>query len=269
MNDILFGQYVPGTSIVHRLDPRTKLAGALAFVVIVFSAQNAFALAVAGAACLAAFAFARIPLGRAFKSIAPLAFLVVLTALLNVLFVQGGEIYAQFWIIQITEKGLQTAAFVGVRLLILILGMSLLTLTTTTLDLTDAFERMMNPLRRIGVPAHELAMMMGIALRFVPQFAQEFIATRNAQTSRGAEFGSGFAGTVRALVSMMVPLFSSAFRHAETLSLAMDARCYHGGIGRTRLSPLSYSALDGGAAAFLAAILAVVVALDFAVPLLP
>ena len=160
-------------------------------------------------------------------------------------------------VIRISEAGLWQAAFIACRLLLLLLGMSLLTLTTATLDITDAFEYLLRPFRRIGVPAHELSMMMGIALRFLPQFTFELQTVYRAQISRGATFSKG---RLRMLASLMVPLFTSAFRHAETLSAAMDARCYHGGEGRTRLHPLKLSARDGVAAGVLA-VLAVCVGL--------
>ena len=190
----------------------------------------------------------------------PLALIVVATALLNVLFVQGGDVLFEWWIIRISEAGLWQAAFIACRLLLLLLGMSLLTLTTATLDITDAFEYLLRPFRRIGVPAHELSMMMGIALRFLPQFTFELQTVYRAQISRGSTFSKG---RLRMLASLMVPLFTSAFRHAETLSSAMDARCYHGGIGRTRLHPLTFTRLDRNGTLVIVAMLACVIATNF------
>lgn len=245
------------------MDPRAKLLMAIALIVVVFSSQGFVGLAVCAVFIAAFFRIAEIPLGQALKSVAPLLFIVVITALLNIFMVQGGETLVQWWIITISERGLYQAAFVGARVFLLLLGMSLLTLTTTTLDLSDAFERLMAPLRRIGMPVHELSMIMGIAIRFFPQFMSELKTIYRAQISRGANFSSSpLKGGVRILTSLMVPLFTSAFRHAETLSLAMDARCYHGGPGRTRLRPLHYSALDRNAVFVLVGMLVSVLAVN-------
>ena len=261
MPDIaVIGRYWPGTSPLHRMDARAKLLLALALMAVVFVAQSFWGLAVCAAFVFGFFKLAGIPLRSAFKSIAPLAFIVVVTALLNVFFVQGGAVLFEWWIIRISEAGLWQAAFIACRLLLLLLGMSLLTLTTATLDITDAFEYLLRPFRRIGVPAHELSMMMGIALRFLPQFTFELQTVYRAQISRGATFSKG---RLRMLASLMVPLFTSAFRHAETLSSAMDARCYHGGIGRTRLHPLTFTRLDRNGTLVIVAMLACVIATNF------
>ncbi len=260
----MFGKYWPGSSPIHRMDPRAKLLLSLAVMVIIFVAQTFWGLAVCAVFTAALFIIAKIPLAKAVRSIAPLAFILVFTALLNVFFVQGGTVYFEWWIIRISEAGLVQAAFIAVRLFLLLLSMSLLTLTTATLDITDAFEYLLKPFARIGVPAHELSMIMGIALRFLPQFASELQTVYRAQISRGATFSQGpFKGGVRMLTSLMIPLFTSAFRHAETLSLAMDARCYHGGPGRTRLKPLRYGPLDRNAVVVLAFMLAAVFATNF------
>lgn len=253
----VIGRYWPGTSPLHRMDARAKLLLALALMAVVFTAQTFAGLAACAIFVLGFFALAGIPVGSAFRSIAPLAFIVVITALLNVFFVQGGTVLLEWWVVRISEAGLRQAAFIACRLLLLLLGMSLLTLTTATLDITDAFEHLLAPFARFGMPAHELSMMMGIALRFLPQFAFELQTVYRAQISRGATFSKG---RVRMLASLMVPLFTSAFRHAETLSGAMDARCYHGGTGRTRLHPLAYSRLDVAGVAAIAAMLACTVA---------
>lgn len=260
MPDIaVIGRYWPGTSPVHRMDARAKLLLVLGLMVAVFAAQSFWGLAVCAAFVIGFFALAGIPVSSAFKSIAPLVIIVAFTALLNVFFVQGGTVLFEWWIIRISEAGLWQAAFIACRLLLLLLGMSLLTLTTATLDITEAFEYLLRPLARIGVPAHELAMMMGIALRFLPQFAFELQTVYHAQISRGATFSQG---RLRMLTSLMVPLFTSAFRHAETLSSAMDARCYHGGTGRTRLSPLAYTRLDALGAGVIVLMLACVIVIN-------
>ena len=247
----VFGRYISKDSVVHRMDPRAKLLLALLFMVMVFAAGSYISLAVAAIFTAGMFAFARISVRQAFASIAPLAILVVFTALLNIFFVQGGEVYFQFWVICISQGGLEQALFIAIRLTMLLLGVSLLTLATTTLDLTDAFEHLLKPFMRFGLPAHELSMLMGIALRFLPQFAIELRTIYRAQVSRGANFSTSTKSTIQMMVALIVPLFTSAFRHAETLSLAMDARCYHGGENRTRLKELSYSKRDIGGLVYL------------------
>ena len=247
----VFGRYICKDSAVHRMDPRAKLLLALLFMVMVFAAGSYVSLAVAAVFTAGMFAFARISVRQAFVSIAPLAILVIFTALLNIFFVQGGEVYFQFWIICISQGGLEQALFIAIRLTMLLLGVSLLTLATTTLDLTDAFEHLLKPFSRFGLPAHELSMILGIALRFLPQFAIELRTIYRAQLSRGANFSTSTKSTLQLMVSLIVPLFTSAFRHAETLSLAMDARCYHGGENRTRLKELTYSKRDFGGLMYL------------------
>ena len=257
----IIGQYWPAESLVHAMDPRVKFLLSLGLMAAVFCAATPASLAVAALFVAAFYAASRIPLLQAVRALAPLLVLVVLTALLNVLFVQGGTVYFEFGIICISEKGIQSAAFIGCRLLLLLMGMSLLTLTTTTLDITAAFERLLAPAARIGVPAHELGMILGIALRFLPQFMTELGVIYRAQVSRGAHFNvNPFKGGVSTLTALMVPLFASAFRHAETLSAAMEARCYHGGAGRTRLVPLRLTWRDGvGTAAVLAMAAAIII----------
>ena len=259
----LFGRYWPTDSPLHHLDPRTKLIGTIALIVILFCATKPISLAIVTAFVIALFALAHIPLGQALRSIAPLAFIIVLTALFNLLFVQGGEVYLDWGWARITSTGAATAAFIAVRLTTLLLSGSLLTMTTATLDITEAFERLLAPLARVGVPAHEFALVMGIALRFLPQFVDEFRTIRTAQLSRGAKLAtSPTRNGLGGLTSLLVPLFTSAFRHADTLSAAMDARCYHGAAGRTRLHPLAFTPRDAIAALVLAALLAGVLLLS-------
>lgn len=258
----VFGRYISKDSVVHRMDPRAKLLLALLFMVMVFAAGSYVSLAVAAVFTAGMFAFARISVRQAFVSIAPLAILVLFTALLNIFFVQGGEVYFQFWIICISQGGLEQALFIAIRLTMLLLGVSLLTLATTTLDLTDAFEHLLKPFSRFGLPAHELSMILGIALRFLPQFAIELRTIYRAQLSRGANFSTSTKSTLQLMVSLIVPLFTSAFRHAETLSLAMDARCYHGGENRTRLKELTYSKRDFGGLMYLLCGTALVIVTD-------
>lgn len=232
-------------------------------VVTLFVAQRPLSLGFVAVAVLLLFAFARVPLLQAFRSIGPLFFIVILTGLFNLLFVQGGTVYVDWGWAAISEGGIYQALFVAVRLTILLLAGSLLTLTTETLQMTDAIERLLTPFARFGLPAHEFAFVMGIALRFLPEFAQEFNDIKIAQISRGARFStSPIKGGISALTSLLVPLFASVFRHAETLSAAMESRCYHGAIGRTSLHPLRFTKADGGAALFLVALLILVVVMN-------
>lgn len=256
----IFGNYWAAESPVHRLDPRTKLICLLLAMIAVFCAQSFLGLAIAALFILAFFVIAKIPLGQAFKSIAPLLFIVVLTAILNVFFVQGGEEYVSWAFIRISHDGVYAAAFLGARLMLLILSASLLTLTTTTLDITDASESLLSPLARFRFPAHEFATVLGIALRFLPQFVSEAQTIRAAQVSRGAKKTSGIKGWLSQLTSVVIPLFTSAFRHAETLSSGMEARCYHGGAGRSRLHPLTTSSSDVVAVLVLICMIACVLA---------
>lgn len=232
-------------------------------VVIVFCAGNFAALGIVALFVAGFFMLARIPLPQALRSIAPLSFIIVLTALFNVFYVQGGTVYVNWGWLTISQEGVRLAAFMAVRLTLLLLAGSLLTLTTTSLDITEAMERLLKPLARIGVPAHEFSLVMGIALRFLPQFAEEFRIIRVAQLARGAKLAtSPVKGGLSGLTSLLVPLFASAFRHADTLSSAMDARCYHGATGRTRLSPLHFTSRDGSALGLLCALLALVIAVN-------
>lgn len=258
------GQYWAGNSFVHRMDPRAKILLALAFIVIAFCAQTFAALGVCALFTVLFYVAAQIPFTQGFRSVAPLLVFVVFTALFNVVYVQGGPLYFEWWVIRISEAGVVKAAFISIRLTMLLLGVSLLTLTTPTLDITEAFERLLMPFSRFGLPAHELSMMMGIALRFLPQFATELQIVYRAQLSRGATISfNPFKGGVSSLTSLIVPLFTSAFRHAETLASAMEARCYHGGINRTRLHPLSYSRNDAIGIAVMALLFALVIASNF------
>ena len=263
----IIGQYWPEDSLVHAMDPRVKFILSFVLMAAVFCAATPLSLAVAALFVVGFYAASRIPLLQAIRAIGPLLVLVVLTALLNVLVVQGGHVYFEFGIICVSEKGLQSAVFIGCRLLLLLMGMSLLTLTTTTLDITAAFERLMAPLARIGVPAHELGMILGIALRFLPQFMTELGIIYRAQKSRGAHFNANpFRGGIQSLTALLIPLFTSAFRHAETLSAAMEARCYHGGVGTTRLDPLRLTWRDAVGTGALVLMIVAVIATNY-VPL--
>ncbi len=256
MNVFSFGSYYPGDSPLHRMDPRAKLLLGCAFIVAALCARNVAALVVVAAFVAGFYLLSRIPLGIAARSLAPLMFIVAVASLLNLFVVQGGPVLFEWAFIRISEGGVQSCLFIAARLVLMMLAMSLITMTTMTLDLTEAFEKLLSPFARIGLPAHELGMIMGIALRFLPQFASELVTIYHAQISRGAAMATNPAKGMRMLSSLMIPLFTSAFRHAETLSAAMDARCYHGGVGRTRLHPLRFTALDAAGAGAIAAMVA-------------
>lgn len=257
-----FGSYIPGQSCVHRLDPRTKLVLGCVFIVVLLCSQSVMTLAICAAFVAAAYGLAQIPPSKAVASVAPLMAIVVIVALLNLFVTQGGEVLVDLGFLRISEAGVYTCLFMGARLTIMMLGMSLITLTTMTIDLTEAFERLFSPFARFGLPAHELGMIMGIALRFMPQFATELANVYHAQISRGAALDGSPVKGLRMLSSVTIPLFTSVFRHAETLSAAMDARCYHGEEGRTRLHPLRYSKFDAFAIAAFAVLVCGVVAVN-------
>ncbi|NPD31106.1 energy-coupling factor transporter transmembrane protein EcfT [Eggerthellaceae bacterium zg-1084] len=253
----LIGNYWPGTSLIHRMDPRAKLLATLALILIAFTAQSFAALGVLTLFTLGVIMVAELPIRGVLRSIAPLIFFSVLTALLNLFWTQGGEVLVRLGPIAISEAGVRSAAFFGYRMLVLLVEVSLLTLTTRSLDISEAFERVGGPLKRLRVPVHELGMMMGIALRFLPQLAFEARSIYQAQLSRGADLTSGRgAARLRGMGAVIVPLFTGALRHAETLSYAMDARCYHGADGRTRLHPLTFDRIDLACPAVLALLLA-------------
>lgn len=257
-----FGSYFPGESPLHRLDARTKLLCGVAFIVLLLVAHSPAQLGLMALFTAALYAIGRIPPVKAAKSLAPLMAIVVIVALLNLFVQQSGAVLVQLGPLRISEGGVTACAFMACRLTLMMLGMSLITLTTMTLDLTEAVEKLLAPLARVGLPAHELGMIMGIALRFMPQFAFELTSIHRAQISRGAALEASPVKGVRMVNSIIVPLFTSAFRHAETLSAAMDARCYHGGAGRTRLHPLRFAARDAVAAAIMAALAAALFALS-------
>ncbi|MCL2747351.1 MAG: energy-coupling factor transporter transmembrane protein EcfT [Oscillospiraceae bacterium] len=254
LKDITLGQYFPGNSVVHRLDPRAKLILTFIYIIALFLASGFLTYAVMLAWLVLAVSLSRIPLRMFLKGLRPLLFIVILTGLLNV-FYTDGRVLAQWWIFRITLEGLLMAVRMIMRILMLVTGTFLLTYTTSPLQLTDALERLLGPLKRIRVPVHELAMMMTIALRFIPTLIEEADKIMNAQRARGADFDSGnIIRRARALVPLLVPLFVSAFRRAEDLAVAMESRCYHGGEGRTRMRVLAFRAAD---AAILAAFLAI------------
>ncbi len=260
MEAFSFGSYYAGTSFVHKLDPRTKLLAGFGFLFLALASHTFAALGVLAAGILIAYLASHVPARYAARSVAPLLVLVALVSILSLFTEQSGRTLFQLGIIQISEGSLYTAGFTACRMFLMMSGMSLVTMTTTTLDLTQAVEVLLMPLTRIGFPAHEVGMILGIALRFMPQFATELSQTYQAQVSRGAKVASGPLGSLRFLASISIPLFASVFRHAETLAAAMDARCYHGEQGRTRLHPLRFNTGDAVAAGFMVALAVALIA---------
>ncbi len=239
------GQYFPGKSPVHRLDARLKILLTIAFIVMLFVADDIKGLGVGIAFTFITFIISRIPLKMMFKSIRPILIIIIITAMLNLFFVHTGTPLVEWKFIKITDKGVETAVFMVVRILCLIVGTSLLTYTSSPIDLTDAIERLLSPLKKIKVPVHELAMMMTIALRFIPTLLEETDKITSAQKARGADMETGsIFKRAKALIPILIPLFVSSFRHAEELALAMECRCYHGGEGRTRMKQLHFKLID-------------------------
>ena len=266
IKDITIGQYFPGRSPVHRLDPRVKILLALGYIVMLFTAQNAWGLALGVVLGFGAYVVSRIPLVMILRSLKPVVPIIIFTAILNMLFVEGAVLW-QWWIIKITREGIDTAVFMAVRIVCLIAGTSLLTYTTSPIALTDGIERLMNPLKRFHFPVHELAMMMSIALRFIPTLIEETDKIMSAQKARGADLeNGGLMQRARALVPILIPLFVSSFRRADELALAMECRCYRGGEGRTRMKQLHLSAGDGVASGVMIACIAGVIALNLLLP---
>lgn len=260
LKDITIGQYVKGDSILHRLDPRTKIFGMLAIMVALFFVNNWIGLVYAAVVVFAVLFASQVPLKFYIRGVKPLRWILLFTAAIQI-FLTPGEIIWQWGILHITAEGVRLAIFMCVRLVLLVMTTSVLTLTTTPIVLTDAVENLLSPFKRIGVPAHELAMMMTIALRFIPLLADETEKIMAAQKARGAAFDEGgLMDRARALLPILVPLFLSAINRASELAMAMEARCYHGGEGRTRLHELHYENRDRGAGILITLILALAVA---------
>ena len=243
MKDITLGQYFPGNSLLHRIDPRMKLVLTLCFIVLVFLPQNWWGLLAVGLFLVLVLGLSRLPIRLMWRSTKPVLFLVLFTSILNILYVHDGT---PLWPGGfITTGGLQSAAFIAIRIICLILGSSLLTYTTTPTALTDAIERLLSPLKLIRVNPHELAMMMTIALRFIPTLMEETDKIMSAQKARGADMESGgLLKRVKALIPILIPLFVSSFRRAYDLAMAMECRCYQGGTGRTRMKQLHTALRD-------------------------
>jgi energy-coupling factor transport system permease protein len=247
ISDITLGQFFPGKSIVHKLDPRTKIILATLFIVAVFVANNPIGLLSLAVLVMILVSVSGISLKVILKSIKPIVFILLFTVIINVFVTKGeGDPLVAFWIIEIYEEGIARAVFMAMRVLILIVGTSiLLTYTTSPISLTDGLEGLLSPLKKINVPVHTFAMMMSIALRFIPTLVEETEKIMNAQKSRGADFTSGsLVQRAKALIPILIPLFVSSFKRAEELATAMECRCYRGDKNRTKLVKLEYKARD-------------------------
>jgi len=260
LKNITLGQYYPTDSPVHRLDPRVKILITLAYVVLVFLVTNwlgyAFLLLGIAIACVVS----KVPAMYLVKSLRPLYFILVFTFVLNLLFTNGNTVWFEWWIFRLTAEAFYRASFFALRMVFLVAGTSMLMLTTSPITLTDGLERLMSPLKAVRFPAHELAMMMTIALRFIPTLLDEADKIMKAQMARGADFESGkLFARAKAMVPLMVPLFVSSFRRADELAMAMESRCYHGGNGRTRMRVLKLKWQDFCSVALLAALFVVTV----------
>ncbi|MBQ9265406.1 MAG: energy-coupling factor transporter transmembrane protein EcfT [Clostridia bacterium] len=263
LNNITLGQFYPAESVVHRLDPRVKIILLIALIVAIFLAQNLLAFVPVVLFLYAAARLSTVPFPMLIKGLKPLRFILILTFVLNVFFLQGETPLLDLGFTVIKKEALITAVHYSLRLVLLVLASSVLTLTTAPIVLTDGLERLLSPLRVIHFPAHEMAMMMSIALRFIPTLLEEADKIMKAQTARGADFESGhLIQRAKAMVPLLVPLFVSAFRRAGDLAMAMEARCYHGGEGRTRLRVLKCERRDYIACAVMALLIAAVVVLS-------
>ena len=256
LKDITLGQYFPGDTVVHRLDPRTKLIGLVCYIVALFLAKSWISYAVMAAVLVTLSALAHIRAKTLLSGLKPLIFIVIFTGVIN-LFYGSGEPLVQFWFFKITANGIRTAVFMVLRIMLLVCGTFLLTYTTSPLQLTDGLEKLFSPLKVIHFPAHELAMMMSIALRFIPTLIEETDKIMSAQRARGASFETGrLTERAKALIPLLVPLFVSAFRRADELATAMECRCYHAGAGRTRMKELHFAPRDAAALVLCALLIA-------------
>ena len=259
LRDITLGQYYSGESWIHRLDPRVKIIATLLFIVEIFIINSFEGFATAFGALIIVIAASKVPLRFIMRGLKPIFLIILFTFIVN-LFIVDGEILVKIWIFTITKEGLYRAVFMAVRLILLIIGSSLLTLCTKPMSLTDGLESLMKPFKIIGVPAHELAMMMTIALRFIPTLIEETDKIMKAQQARGADFETGnIFRRAKHLIPILVPLFISAFRIAQDMAMAMEARCYHSGENRTKMNGIKKKKRDAFAALLMLLFLAVII----------
>lgn len=245
IRDITIGQYYPAKSVMHRLDPRVKLVSTLLYLISLFLFRNISGYIVATIFLVGIIRASKVPFSYIVKGLKPIVMLLLITVIFNLFLTRDGAVLFHAWIFTVTEGGLRTAVYMAVRLIYLIIGSSLMTFTTTPNELTDGIETLLRPLNKIHVPVHEIAMMMSIALRFIPILLEETDKIMKAQLARGADFESGnILQRAKSMIPILVPLFVSAFRRANDLAMAMEARCYRGGEGRTKMKPLRYHGRD-------------------------
>lgn len=260
IRDITLGQYYPEQSVIHRLDARTKILGTLLYIIEIFLVNSfaGFGLVILALGVL--IGISRVPVRFIFKGLKAVVFIILLTFVLN-LFMFDGTVLWHWKFLTITYEGLYRSCFMALRLILLIIGTSMLTLTTKPMELTDGLEKLLKPFNRFGLPSHEIALMMSIALRFIPTLLEETDKIMKAQQARGADFESGnLIQRVKNMIPILIPLFVGSFRIAQDLALAMESRCYHGGVGRTRMKEIVFSRRDGVAGVLLAVFLGIVIA---------
>lgn len=267
MKDITIGQYFPADSIIHKLDPRVKLFSTFLYVIAIFCFRGVLGLAVITLFLAAAIRISKVPFQYMVRGLKAIVVLIVITAFFSLMMTPGDRVFWHYWRFQITDVGIENAVIMTVRLVYLILGTSLMTLTTTPNQLTDGLETSLKPLSRLHVPVHAVAMMMSIALRFIPILIEETDKIMKAQMARGADFENGnIIQKAKNMVPLLVPLFVSAFRRADDLALAMEARCYNGGEGRTRMKPLKYGQNDRIAYGFIILFLVLIITMRILFP---
>ena len=263
IRDITIGQYYPGDSWIHRLDPRVKIIITIMYIVQIFLAKDFLGFAAVVIALAVVIGISKVPVSFIFRGLKPIIIIILFTFIIN-MFMIDGKVLVKLGFLTITDEGLYTAFFMAVRLILLIIGSSMLTFVTKPMSLTDGIESLLSPMRKIGLPAHELAMMMTIALRFIPTLIEETDKIMSAQKARGADMETGnILQKAKALIPILIPLFVASFRHAEELALAMECRCYHGGEGRTRMKQLKMSILDLWGTLFCMVFLAGVIAVNY------
>lgn len=262
MEKMIFGRYVPGDSILHRMDPRSKLITVFLFVIVVFIANNMVTYGVLAAYTFIMVGLSKVPLRFLYGGLKPVFLLVIFTFLLHIFMTKEGDVIFELGWLKIYEEGLRQGIFISLRFLLLILITSLLTLTTTPIEITDGLETLLNPLKKLNFPVHELALMMSISLRFIPTLMEETDKIMKAQTARGVEYNSGpIKERIKAIVPLLIPLFISSFKRAEELAVAMEARGYKGGEGRTKYRQLTWGMVDSSMILFLAAVTVLLIVL--------
>jgi energy-coupling factor transport system permease protein len=261
--NISLGQYLPGNSVVHRLDPRTKIFLMALYIAIVFVVKSLLVFTLPVVLLVAMFLFAQVPASYFISALKPMKWLLVFMFVINLFATKGTTVWLEWTFIRITQEAVEQAVYITLRLVLLVAGTSILTLTTSPIALTDGLEKLMSPLRKLRFPAHELAMMMTIALRFIPTLMEETDRIQKAQMARGADFESGnIFQRAKSMIPVLVPLFVSAFRRADELAMAMESRCYHGGEGRTRMRELHFHWRDLVSTLLLTAVLVGIILLE-------